>query len=184
VLEIQSYEEGPNKIAVFTVKLTVSRNSMGYRYKQKPLEIGSTIDLLLNNTRVGGNVMDIRDSNKQEVVGGKHKKLKVRLYKRRPWFAKKIKVGDKKFGVGGDRVQVEVLAKKVGLSEESVPTARGLMLTGNPMYRDIELELKLLVSDRGGVTYFANYQPIKVGNKLYIPMEDYNLYEAEVMGVE
>lgn len=185
VLGIQSYEEGSNKIMNLTVRLKViSDKKRGtYRYKQKPLEVGSVIEMLLDNSRVYGSVVRIRNE-KNETKDWVYKKVKVKLYERRPWLAESIEVGDKVVDKTNGEIQSEILLKKVELSEVSIPTSRGLVLARDPVLRDVEIDLRLLVNERVGVFYFANYQPVKIGNKLYIPMEDYNLYEAEVMSVE
>lgn len=176
VLEIKSYEEGNKKISFLKLNLLVNSNKKQgtYRYKQKPLEVGSMIDVLVGSTRIYGSVTMIYDGKKVEVK--KYKNVKIMLYQKQSWFADSIKVGDKvESGFGGNELQSQVISKKVKLSQ-----------IDKNLYKlvDIELEMKLQVDERGGVDYFANYQPIKVGNLLYIPMKNFNLYEASVVKIE
>lgn len=98
------------------------------------------------------------------------------LYQRKNWFAEAIKVGDKvESGFENKELQSQVISKKVSPS----PIDKNYY-----QLVDIELEMKLQVNERGGVDYFANYQPVKIGNLLYIPMENYNLYEASVVEIK
>jgi hypothetical protein len=145
-----------------------------YRYKQKPLEVGSMIDVLVGNTKIYGSVTMIYDGKVDEVK--KYKLVTVMLYQRKNWFAEAIKVGDKvESGFENKELQSQVISKKVSPS----PIDKNYY-----QLVDIELEMKLQVNERGGVDYFANYQPVKIGNLLYIPMENYNLYEASVVEIK
>ncbi len=172
VLDIGSYEEGNNKVAFLKLRLLTTKNQkLGtYRYKQKPLETGSTVDLLLGNTRIYGTVMMINDGKTENKK--KFMMVKVILYDRWPWFADSIGVGDSVIGgMNGDELQSKVISKEIRPNIKA--TKFGLV--------DVLLEMKLRVDERGGLNYFANYQPVKVGNLLYIPMKDYNLYESNVV---
>lgn len=176
VLNIRSYEEGNNRIAFLKLKLLVTNNQKQntYRYKQKPLEIGSMIDVLINNTRIYGNVTKIY--NKDTVENIKNIKIKAALYEKQKWFVDSIKVGDKVESMSGnDDIQSQILSKKVS------PSSNEKNLSG---LVDVEIDLLIQVDERSGIYYFANYQPVKIGNLLYIPMKDYNLYGLQVMKID
>ena len=176
VLNVRSYEEGNNRIAFIKMKLLVTNNQKQsiYRYKQKPLEIGSMINVLIGNTRIYGSVTKIYNEDTVENI--KKIKIKAALYEKQKWFADSIKVGDKVDGMGGGNdIQSQILSKKVSpnLAEKNLS---GIV--------DIEIDLLIQVEERSGIYYFANYQPVKIGNLLYIPMKDYNLYGLQVMKVD
>jgi len=176
VIDINGYQEGNNKVTFLKLRLLINSNKKQgtFRYKQKPLEIGSMIDVLVGNTRIYGSVTRIYSEDMVEVK--KYKKVKIVIFQMQSWFADSIKIGDKvESGFGSEDLQSEVLAKNTNLSRID-KNLYGLV--------DVELEMNLRVDEREGVAYFANYQPIKVGNLLYIPMKDYNLYSAQVMKVE
>lgn len=184
VLDVRSYDEGVNKVAFLKLKLNVTKdaNKRSYHYKQQLLQIGSPIDFSLNNTKITAYVTSINETDltEQEV----YKKVRVKLFYRRPYYADNIKVGDKVIEQSSKKLQSEVLDKKVSLASVSVTTSFGEILAKNDsLFRDIELELRLRVSIRGGMGYFANYQPLKVGNQMWVPMGDYNLYDAEVISI-
>lgn len=179
VMDIQSYEDGNNKVTFLKVKLLVDKNKKlnTYKYKQKALEVGSTIDLLLGTNRIYGSVTSIEDENSLTNNDQKYLKIRIILYGQYGWFAENIKIGDKmETGFGGEQILSEVLSKTVRKSQTISKNYYGLV--------DLELEMKVLVNNRQGLNYFANYQPIKVGNLMYIPMKNYNLYGAYVMGIE
>lgn len=176
VLNIRSYEEGNNRISFFKLKLLVTKNQKQntYRYKQKPLEIGSMVDVLIGNTRIYGSVTKIYNEDTVENI--KNIKIKAALYEKQKWFADSIKVGDKVDGMGGGNdIQSQILSKKV------IPSSNENNLSE---LVEIEMDLLIQVDERGGIYYFANYQPVKIGNLLYIPMKDYNLYGLQVMKVD
>lgn len=179
VMDIQSYEDGNNKVTFLKVKLLVDKNKKlnTYKYKQKALEVGSTVDLLLGTNRIYGSVTSIEDENALSNNNQKYLKIRIILYGQYSWFADNIKIGDKmETGFEGEQTLSEVLSKTVRKSQTISKNYYGLV--------DVELEVKVLVNDRQGLNYFANYQPIKVGNLMYIPMKSYNLYGAYVMGIE
>ncbi|MBU1117524.1 hypothetical protein KKD37_01015 [Patescibacteria group bacterium] len=176
VIDIKSYQEGNNIVAFLKLRLLISSNKKQgtFRYKQKPLEVGSMIDVLVGNTRIYGSVTRIYSGDVTEKK--EYKRVKVVLLQMPSWFADGIKVGDRvENGFEEKYVQSEVMSKNVRLSR----------IDRNPYgLVDIELVMKLRVDMRDGLAYFANYQPIKVGNVMYIPMDEYNLYDAQVMKIE
>jgi len=186
VLDIEGYEEGNNNVTFLKLRLLINRNKKQntFRYKQKPLEVGTTLDVLLKNTRIYGSVTTIYGEGEEEKT--KYKKIKIILYGKQPWLADSINVGDSvRSGFNEEKIQSKVLSKVIKNSYAS-GTVSSVAEINNSRYGlvDIELEMKLLVDERQGLNYFANYQPIKVGNLLYIPMKDYNLYGAQEMKIE
>lgn len=179
-----SYDEGTNKVFFLKLKLAVTKdtNKVSYRYKQKLLEIGSLIDFSLGNSRIKAYVTSIGNVESDQEL---YKIVKVKLFYRRPYYADKIKIGDKVIELSSNKLQSEILSKKVELAETTSKTINGDLVTKyDPLFRDIILDMRLRVMIRGGLDYFANYQPLKIGNQIWIPMNDYNLYDGEVLDVK
>lgn len=181
ILETKKYQEDTNKILWAKVKLLVTPDKArgGWRFQQMPLEIGSTLTIEPNSVKLTGSVIAI------EGVGaaGNYKSVvaTVKLYYRRPWLNDAINVGDKAADDQGN-VAAEVLEKSSALAERTITTASGQVFVGHdPLYRDITLKLKLQAVNRGGKFYFNQIQPIKIGNKLWIPFGNVNLWEAEII---
>lgn len=184
IIDIQSYEEGPNIIFLARVRLLVSKTPRNntYRFKQQPLSIGSVITLAPGNTKLIGNVTNIFEQNSPDQT--KFVNVVVKLYDRYPWFADHIKVGDRYLDPITGEPRMEVTKKTVLPAEAVGFTSTGsLTSTHNAQKRDILLTLKIQANHRGNTYFFANYQPIKIGNELYLPMSDYNLYNAKVVSL-
>lgn len=182
LVDIERYQEGDRQIYIATVRLLVSLNKTSEKitYKQQGVEIGSRLSFSLDNSKISGQVVEIEGLK----TAGKwvDKNITVKLYDRYPWFADSITIGDKL--LSGGATQVEVLTKKTSLAEISTGRSDGRVVSGlNPLKRDITLTLKVRVLEREGVNYFAYIQPVKIGNILYMPMSNYNLYEANVLSV-
>lgn len=184
VMSIKRFEDGPNKIFFARVRLMVSRNTKynTFRFRQQPLEIGSFITIAPANKKLTGNVVSIAGVKRQSDI--RYTTIRIKMYALYPWFAETIKVGDSTRDDGGQEL-IRILEKKVTLAEVTAYTSTGQALARrDPLKRDLDLTLRLQVINRSGVDYFAYYQPVKVGNSLYLPMKEYNLYDAMVIGID
>lgn len=184
VVSIKRFEDGPNKIFFAKMRLMVSRNSKHntFRFRQQPLEIGSFISIAPANKKLTGNVVSIAGVKHQSDI--RYATVRIKMYALYPWFAETVKVGDSVRDDSGQEL-IRILEKKVALAEVTAYTSTGQALARrDPLKRDLELTLKLQVINRSGVDYFAYYQPVKVGNSLYLPMNEYNLYDAVVADVK
>lgn len=181
VVAIESYEEGPNKVAVLTLKLKTTNEARTgrNRYRQKVLEVGSDLNLVLNQSKVTVTIVAL---GKEAEAKNEYRKVGLKLYWRKPWWADQVKLGDKKEDASG--LQVEVLGKHETLADVDEAMAVGAGISKNPKLRDLDLTVRLRVEVRNGLPFFAHFQPVKAGNKLFIPMKDYNLYDAEVTDVK
>lgn len=183
ILEIKKYEEDFNKIAWVRIKLLVIKNDKlgSYRFRQQPLEIGSSITINPANIKLSGNVIAIE--GKSPPMETRRLLVTVQLYDKRPWFAEKIHVGDV---IADDQSNfiARINNKTVSPSQRSIFTSDGkLLLRTDPQMRDIVLELEIQVTQRGGINYFNQVQPVKVGNKLWIPFKEINVYEANIIEI-
>lgn len=184
IKEVKRYEYSNKKVILVKTRLLVSidRQTNTYRFRHQPLEIGETISLSPGNIHITGSIVSVewlKDSSQYQT-----KRVTVKLYQKRDWLAQAINVGDASNNEEANPSQAKIISKKVNLAELTVVTWDGrVLIKNNPLFRDIELEMELTVLNRGGINYFNHYQPVKVGNKLLIPMKNYNLEEAEVMAI-
>jgi hypothetical protein len=184
VLEVRRYDEEQNRILWIKVKLLVTpdKNSGGWRFRQMPLNIGSTLTIEPNSVKLVGSIIAIEGSGRAEEY--RYIMITVRLYDEFPWYADAIKPGDKYIG-DQDRIIAEILDKKVEFAETVVNTADGRVLERrNPLKKDITLTLKIEVADRNGTFYFNHVQPVKIGNILWVPTDRININEAKIIGIE
>ena len=183
ILDLHSYQDGSRKIVSLRVKLLVTKNKITgkYLFRQQTLEIGSFISLSLSTTKFNGSVVSINGvRNESEIIP---KTIKVRIYYMRPWLAEYIRIGDK--SQESSNPDIEILDKTIALAEMTVATDKGdVFLRRDPRFRDVSLTLRVKASQRNGISYYAYYQPLKVGNIVYFPMEKYNLYEAHILTID
>lgn len=185
VLEVKAFPDGPNKIVLLKVRLLVTKNKKTgvYRYKQKPVEVGSTLVLSLSNTRFSGSVVSI-DGRKSDLTT-QTLKVKLKLYDRYPWFVDQVTIGDTQTDIFSGQPTLAILDKRVSLAEKTTVNDDGQALARrDPWKRDLELTVKLEAYVNQGNYFFAFLQPVKVGGQLWIPMPGYNLFEAYVVQVE
>lgn len=177
VLGIKVYEvtnlqlqESTRKDFYLTLNLRVSkeRKTSKLKFKNQPLEIGGPIELHLVNTYVLGLVtliegMPDEGKMKEVVIEG----VWLNSY---PWNAEAIPIGGKmEDGMGN--VVAEVLDKKIELAERTVETDwGGLVVSRDPLRRDIYLKVKLKVRKRGDNLYFLYDKKVKVGENLFIQL--------------
>lgn len=184
VLDTRKYDEEQNRILWIKAKLLVTpdKNNGGWRFRQMPLDIGSTLTIEPNSIKLVGSIIAIEGSGRAEEY--KYIMITVRLYDEFPWYADAIKPGDKYID-DQDRIIAEILDKKVEFAEIAVNTADGRVLERkNPLKRDITLTLKIEVADRNGTFYFNHVQPVKIDNALWIPTKRINIHEANVISIE
>lgn len=183
ILETKKYEEDTNKILWSKVKLLVTPDKArgGWRFRQMPLEIGSTLTIEPNSIKLTGSVIAIEGVGRAGEYKNLH--LTVKLYYRFPWYADAIQIGDL---AADDQNQItaKVLSKKVELAETTAYTSDGRVLARrNPLRRDIVLELEIQVVERNGLLYYNQIQPVKIGSQLWIQTKLMNLWEANIMTI-
>ena len=184
VLETKKYDEDSNKILWARVRLLVTpdKTSKGWRFRQMPLNIGSTLTIEPNNINLAGSVISIEGVGQSGIY--RNISLTVKLIDRFPWYADAIPIGLKVVDDQGGEI-AEILDKKIILSEIMVQTSDGrVLLRQNPLKRDIILSLKIQVVERNGQVYFNQVQSVKIGKSLWIQTPRLNLWDANIMKVE
>lgn len=183
ILETKKYQEDTNKILWAKIKLLVTPDKArgGWRFQQMPLEIGSTLTIEPNSVKLTGSVIAIEGVGRN----GEYKNIlvTVKLYDRFPWYADAIQIGDQAVDDQG-QITASVLSKRVDLTETAAYTSDGRVLARrNPLKRDVVLELEIQVIDRNGLLYYNQIQPVKIGNQLWIPLKNVNLWGVEIVDI-
>ena len=174
LLEVQKFNEGNRKTIYIRAKLlaTINKWTKKYRYKQTPLEIGSTLLLAPNNIQLYANVIGIQGISPER----KHKKRTVTLkwYNVYPWQADAISVGDKMVSSEND-VWATILTKDVAVAEKIILSENPLSPEGNiiigmtnPLKRDVTIKAEIQTTTATTSEVFAYYLPVKVGDVLII----------------
>lgn len=177
VSDVKAYElsnleqqEPARKDFYLTLKLLVARDRRTgkLKFKNQPLEVGGPIELRLVNTYVPGMVTFVEGISNGEkmreiVVEG----VWLNSY---PWNAEGIPIGGKmEDGMGN--IMAEVLEKRIELAEKTVETAwGGLVVSRDPLRRDIYLKVKLKARESGDNLYFLYDKKVKIGENLFIQL--------------
>lgn len=190
VLNIKEYELNSSGVEpttrkdfYLTVNLKIERDgrTSKLKFNNQPLEIGAPIEMHLSNTYVLGIVIfvegipDPRETEELIIEG-----VWLDIF---PWSAEAIKVGGKMKDGTGETV-AEILEKRVELAEKTIETWQGnLVVSRDPLKRDIYLKIKLLVRKQGDNYYFREDQKVKVGENLFIHLPEIDVEWVSVLKV-
>jgi len=194
---------GPYRNIYVNLKLRVifDKNRNQFLYEYKPLTIGSAVVLNFSNQQLKGLVIGMG----QETINYRYKT--VRLQKKSfqnitsaitntnsvtssvtnkpitPEFSNKIKVGDKSFDNNNELIAEILNIKKEISSYYEFSDIRGTNIkTYNPLYRDLEVTLKLRMYNNSGLDFFIQ-APIKVGSEIWVQFPEYSLEDYEVIEI-
>ncbi|MBI2616849.1 hypothetical protein HYW55_01790 [Candidatus Gottesmanbacteria bacterium] len=177
VYDVNSYEGGFDGRFVYVVlKMNTIRDRSGqYLYKNKPISVGSLIDVKLNSTAFKAYVIAVGKNPPQSTS----KLLIVNLYGKRIdwWIAENLKLGSEIVDGNG-----KVIGKIIKYS--SVPSySGGIQTDPDPQKRDLYLQMKILVRDFHGTYYFEEEQKVKVHERLFLPFRELNIEELFVTSI-
>ena len=149
---------------------TVKDRSGNYLFKNKPLSVGSIVDMKLTSANFQAMVISV--SSEPPVYEYKKIILTVREKEIWPWFTDSIRVGSEiKDDKGG--VIAKILDKKVTIAEVRVDTAGGqATVSYDRRKRDIDIILEIIVKKITDTYYFTETQKVKVNESLFLPFPD------------
>lgn len=183
VLSVEKFDQPYRKTLVVRARLLVTKNlrTQKYRFKQAPLEIGSTISISPGNVELYANVMGIEGV--QDLSPKTTRRVTARWYNVFPWQADAVSVGDVAKDGSGQAIAT-VVSKQVDVAEKTVVTENNqttsgtltkatgqlVLLRSDPLRRDVTLTLDLQVRQIDGQEYFSVVQNVKVGESLYVSL--------------
>lgn len=171
VLDVQQYDQGARKAMMIKARLMVSKNirTQKYRFKQNPLEIGSTIVIEPGNVQMYANVIGIQGVQEKQPL--QKQTVLARWNNVYPWQADAVAVGDS-MRVGSTQEVARVLSKEVRNTEKTIVDENSLgeltVATEDPFRRDVFLTLEILTTQWGEQRFFGYSQIIKVGEYLFL----------------
>jgi len=186
ILDVQQYDQGARKAMMVKAKLMVSKNTrtQKYRFKQNPLEIGSTIVIEPGSVQMYANVIGIEGVQEKQPL--QKMIVSARWNNVYPWQADAINIGDI-MEVGSGQVVARVVQKEVRLSEKIVVREGDweqlVVGTEDPLRRDVFLTFELLTTKWGNERFFGYSQIIKVGEYLFISFPKV-LVSAQIISFE
>lgn len=178
VIKAEKYEWLDNTNVFLTVKVRAKHNKTmdKYTYKNKPLEIGNSIELLLANTFVVGQIVD----NQVPESGYETKEIVVRgrLRGREPWLIEKVKVGDEMKDFGTGKVLATILDTQIVPSTTNTLVSmqdQVMTIDKTSSKKDLIISVRMRVTKYGNLWYFAGKQKVKIGQFIHIFLPQANL---------
>ncbi len=186
VLDVQQYDQGSRKAMMVKAKLMVSKNTrtQKYRFKQNPLEIGSTIVIEPGSVQMYANVIGIEGVQEKQPL----QKMTVvaRWNNVYPWQADALVVGDV-MEIGSGRVVARVVSKEVKNTEKTIVDegtyGELIIAKEDPFRSDVFLTFELLTTKWGNERFFGYAQIIKVGEYLFMSFPKV-LVSAQIISFE
>ncbi len=185
VLQVEKFDQQARKTMLIRAKLLVTKNlrTKKLRFKQIPLEIGSTIVISPGNIGMYANVVGIEGI--QDLSPQEEKIITTCWYNVFPWQADAIHVGDVMKDGSGNEV-AQVLYKAVSIAEKTIVTENNQFIYGtptkqvgqlilsrsDPLRRDVTLELKIKVRKIENQSYFGVVQNVKIGELLFLSLPE------------
>jgi len=198
ITNIENYERGSEEADVYlTVKLrtTLQKRLHQYIFKNKPLDLGSAIEIAPNQNIVYGQIVDVNSPE----LGYPQKTFTVTARSRSldPQIYNKIVVGEKMYDryknlpiatitsvklEKPSRVYIDEIA--YDSSNNSNRPSNFLSFKYNPKSNDIVVKFNIVTSQIDNRWYFAGHQNIKLGNTFYFYGQNISLYNLEIEDVE
>lgn len=186
VIDIDDFERGDETRDVYLVikvKGFYDGNKNKFIYKNRPIEVGASIELHLDKALISGVV--VNEDYKEEKVEKEWLEVKLRWSDVFPWQAEKLRYG-LKMKANDQKEVAEILSVNSQLSRVTTETAYGyLRVSQDPLKRDVVLTLKLLAEKHGSEYFFAGHQKVKVGEPLwvYFPEVDVDMARSGKLSV-
>jgi len=182
LVNLENYERGGEEAELFLtlrVEVLLDKRTGIYYFKDKPLSLGSTIDLYLNNIDTPGQVVDINVPNNGYPTAYFY--IKARAKNLDSWEYQNIIPGLKVLNRATDETLAEITNTKIEDSSlQKVDFTNGYLSVIKGKNKDLTIEMKVKgykVDDRW---YFEGHQNLKLGNLLYIYTDKIDVYAAEI----
>lgn len=159
------------KLVYLLLKVKAIHDRSGaYLFKNKPLSVGSTIDINLTNTQFKGLIVYIGknkpvDENKNMIITVEGKEWW-------PYLTDSVIIGSTIVDNKGE-VIAKILDKKTSNAEVRADSAGGVAnVSYDRRKRDIVITLSITVKKVNDYYYFMETQKVKVNENLYLPFKE------------
>ena len=183
IVDVVKHDQDNRSYVWMKARLRVRKNKLTgkYLFRQSEVHIGKMINIYPNNVSIVANVVGIEGINQFNKESPKLIALEWRRIE--PWRADAIQVGDTMKDSNG-KIIAEVLEKKAQVAEESTTDYLGnILVSPNPLRRDVFLKMKIQTTESEGRFFFSFYQKLETGLELFIPLSKTSLH-AVVTSVE
>jgi len=189
LINFESYDHGDQESELYLtlkVETLFDKRSGIYYYKDKPLNLGSPIELNLDNIEIYGQIID--NNVPQNGYPTKYFNIKARARNLDSWVYSKIIPGIKIY----DRANNEVIGEIINTNLENSTlqeikndpnTGKYLQATLNKN-KDLIVDIKLKAYQMDHRWFFSGRQNLKIGNPLSIYTPQVDLYKLEIENIE
>lgn len=152
------------------LKVNASRDRTGvYLYKNKPLLVGSILDLKLSNTQTQGIITNIGEQ--KPTTGKSQLVIEIKGKQIDPYIADSLVTGDEIKNNKNETI-AKVIDKKSTPAQVRTDTAAGVSLVSlDNTKRDLTVTIQMKADKFNDVYYFASTQKIKVNEVIYLPFK-------------
>ena len=165
-LSVEAIEYG--RYVYLLLKIDATRDRSGvYLFKNKPLAVGNIIQLRFPKTTVYAYIQSLDEVSPQP----NYKKVQAvtRFKEIEPFMDEWIREGNEVKNNKGETI-ARVVRKTSSVARREVHTAAGSIVVGtNPIKRDVDVTLELLVKELEGQLYFTDTYKIKPNESVFIP---------------
>jgi hypothetical protein len=177
---------GSDRIVNLYLQVKANRDRSGiYLYKNKPLSVGSSIDLKLPKVQTQGTVIQMAN----EKIDTQYVKLKVGILGKGTdyWTANNIKIGstilDNKKNILAKVLSVRTSSSTtMGTLVRDANTNKAVMVFDSNE-RDVEAQIEILVEKIGDEYYFGSNQKVRVGEQITLPFKEVVIH-APITSIE
>jgi hypothetical protein len=162
------------QVVNLNLKINAVKDRTGvYLYKNKPLLVGSMLDLKLTNSQVSAIVNEI--STKPIISNYNNYKIVVSGKQVDSWIVDNLKIGDELKDNMGNTV-VKIIGIRQSISSSPLLVNRGnFTLTTDSSRKDFEADIEIKCRMIKDICFFASTQKIKVNEIIYLPFKSVSL---------
>lgn len=191
IAEIMETEEyGDYKPALYitaNLKVIYNRRTKKYAFKNKSIETGTTIEILLPETRIEGQIVDMNAP--QGSYEKKTMTITGRMRNVDPWLLEKISVGDMMI----NKATGETVAEIVNINTE--PGVSAVFFTNPNVHtnvfldilerrRNVIIDMKIEMKKFSEGWRFAGKQIVKVGSTIALSLPEYEIGWLEIQNIQ
>lgn len=193
LIDLENYERGDEEAELYlTLKIqtNLDKRTGLYYFKDKPINLGSIIDLTLNNIELRGQVID--NNVPKDGYQTKYFYVIARARNLDPWVSEKIVPGIKVYNRSTKEVVGEIIKvnfEKSSLQEIKTDNTGKYLTVASEKNKDAIITLKLKTYQMDGKWFFTGHQDLKIDNytrssSLYLYTDQLNLYDLEIQNIE
>jgi hypothetical protein len=186
VTRVEKYIRGLEENEVYLivdVEAIYQKRQNKYTFKNKGLDLGSAIELNLDNIQVFGQIID--NNYPQNGYPSKTVVVTARGKNFEPWTISQAVPGSKMYNLANNEVIAEIItATSEPASGQPLKIENDRLVNYSNRQKDLVITAKVKVFQQANRWYFAGHQNIISGGNLYLYTPTVNLYSLEIENVQ